>query len=477
MRVGQTVPIVFSSKLLGSVLGFLATLTFARLLGADIIGYYSIALAVVAWLKLGGDLGVSHAVSKRISEGDEPDKYYTAGFIAVAAFGVVVSLCIFILRDIIDSYVGIDIWYFVVPLVATGLLISFATSTLNGERKVHISGLLNPVNLTITSLTQIALVLAGFSLTGMLLGYLVGELLIALAALNIISLNIQWPSRNHFKQLYDFAKYSWLGSLKLRSFNEIDILVLGAFVSSSLVGVYAVVWSLSKFLSIFGSAVRNAMFPEISHADSSGDTDRIKNLTEDSLSFVGLIAIPGLFGGIVLGDRLLQIYGGEFTQGTTVLGLLILSTLVYSYQQQMLSIIKGIDRPEIAFRINAVFIVANFTLNIVLVFWIGWVGAALATALSALIAVVLSYRALSSLIEFDTPVREPAYQVFAASVMAIGVYTTRWWIEESHIITHNAFIVLLLVGLGASIYFAALLMLSNQFRDLLSANAPINFPF
>ncbi|SEH46356.1 Membrane protein involved in the export of O-antigen and teichoic acid [Halopenitus malekzadehii] len=477
MRVGQTSFIVFISKLLGSVLGFLATLTFARILGADVIGYYSIALAVIAWLKLGGDLGVSQAVSKRISEADDPDEYYTAGLITIGAFVVAISLVVLILRDAIDSYIGVHVWHFVIPLAVTGLLITLATSTLNGERKVHISGLLTPVNLTITSITQIALVLAGFKLTGMLFGYLVGEFLIGITAIAIVSSSIRLPEKQHFKRLYDFAKYSWLGSLKLRSFNDIDVLVLGALVSPSLVGVYTVAWSLSKFLTLFGGAVRSAMFPEVSHADASGDSDRIKNLTEDSLSFIGLIAIPGLFGGVILGDRLLRIYGDEFTQGTTVLGILILATLIYSYQQQMLGIIKGIDRPKIAFKINAVFIVLNFTLNVLLVLWIGWVGAALATAVSAFFAAVLAYRALKRLVEFDSPIREPAYQVFAACVMAVVVYAARSTIEASTLPKYNAVLVVVLVGFGATVYFTVLIGVSGQFRDLLSSNAPITLPF
>lgn len=260
MRIGQTAAIVFISKLLGSVLGFFATLTFARLLGAEIIGHYSVILAVVAWLKLGSDLGVSHAVSKRISEADEPNQYYTAGIIIIAAFAAVISLLVVLLRGYINSYVGADVWMYVIPLVCVGLLISFNIETLNGERKVHIAGLLNPVNLTITSVTQIALVLAGFSLTGMIFGYLVGEVLIVLAALTLVSSSIRRPSQEHFRQLYDFAKYSWLGSLKLRSFNDID--VLGALVSPNLVGIYTVAWSLSKYLTIFDAAIRKTIFPD-----------------------------------------------------------------------------------------------------------------------------------------------------------------------------------------------------------------------
>lgn len=476
MRVGQTSFIVFVSKLLGSVLGFVATLTFARILGAETLGYYSIILAVVGWLALVGDLGVSNAVSKRISEATEPDQYFTAGLIIIGGFGIVISLVALALSDTINQYVGVDAARFVIPLLLTSLTLAYINQTLNGERKVHISGLLSPVNLTVSSLVQIALVLAGIGLTGMLTGYLVGELVVATLGVFFVSSGVQRPSREHFIQIYDFAKYSWLGSLKLRAFNEVDILVLGALVSPSLVGVYSVAWSLSKFLTIFGHAVRKSVFPEISYADANDDSNRIANLTRDSLSFIGLIAIPGLFGGIVIGDRLLQIYGQEFTQGTAVLTLLILATLIYSFQQQILGIIKGIDYPDIAFRINVVFITTNLILNVLLVVWVGWIGAALATVISATVGLVLAYRALRGLVEFSTPKREPVRQLLAAGLMAGIVYGTRSMIESTNIITHNIAIVVLLVITGAAIYFVSLIALSKRFRGLLSQNVPVSFP-
>lgn len=476
MRVGQTSFIVFIAKLLGSVLGFIATLTFARLLGAEIIGYYSIILAVVSWLKLGGNLGISGAVSKRISEDQDPNQHFTAGIITIAGFAAVITFAVVVLRDFIDAYVGVDAWHYVIPLLLTGLTITTFSSALRGERKVHLAGVLTPTNVAVTSLTQIGLVLAGFGLTGMLVGYFIGELVVSLVGATLVSVGIRRPNREHFERLYDFAKFSWLGNLKLQSFNNVDIIVLGALVPSSLVGIYAVAWSISKFLTLFGHAVRNTIFPEISHADASGDTELISKLTTDSLAFIGLIAIPGMFGGVVLGDRILQIYGDEFTRGAVVLAILISATLIYSYQQQMLSIINGLDRPDVAFRINAVFIGLNVVLNIALVIWIGWLGAAIATAFSALIGLVLAFRILRSLIEFELPLRELSHQVGAAALMSIVVLGTRHFLEATDLVDHNALMVVGLVVLGAAIYFLSLIAISERFREILDKNAPLPIP-
>lgn len=477
MNVGQTSVVVFASKLLGSILGFLATLYFARLLGAEIVGYYAVTMSIVSWLKLGGTLGVSEAVVKRISEGEDPEAFYTAGIVVVFVFGIVLSLGVILTRDIMASYIGADVWPFVVALLLTGLFVTYVQSALKGRHKVHIAGILTPTNLTISSLTQIGLVFGSFGLAGMLGGYLLGELIVGVVGLLFLSIGIKRPSRHHFDQLFDFAKYSWLGGLKIRSFNDVDILILAALVPAPLVGVYSIAWSISKFLSLFGSSVRSAIFPEISFADSSDDDERITQLTADSVAFIGLIAIPGLFGGIVLADRLLLIYGEEFTRGTSVLGLLILATLVYSYQQHLMVIIRAIDRPDIAFRINAIFIVANLLLNVVLVLWIGWVGAALATVVSAAVGLILAYRALRRIVDFDIPLGELVRQFAAAGLMAAIVFGLRRILETGNLVQYNITILVLLVGIGAGIYFLTLLGISDRFRRTVVANSPFAVPF
>jgi len=477
MRIGQTSFIVFISKLLASALGFIATLYFARLLGAEILGYYAVIISVVSWLKLGGNLGVSQAVVKRISEDQEPSEYFAAGFFIILVFLSIISFLVILLNDLVDAYIGINAWQFVILLSITGLLGSLARSGLKGERKVYIAGLLTPTNLLITSILQISLVFIGLKLTGMLVGYLIGELIIGLVGFHFVSVGVQRPKRRHFRSLFDFAKYSWLGGLRARSFNDIDIILLGALVPSSLVGIYSVAWSLSKFLTLFGNAVRATLFPEVSNADESGEIDRITQLTEDSLAFIGLIAIPGLVGGTLLSDRLLRIYGDEFTQGTAVLALLILSALIYSYQHQMLGIIKAVDRPDIAFRISLVFVLSNVILNVVLILSIGWVGAAVATVLSAAVGLVLAFRELRTLVEFDVPTGEIGRQFAAAGLMGVVVFGCRTTIENAELLQHNVLLVLLLVTIGAGTYFVTLLVISRQFRETVVRNAPAPIPF
>jgi O-antigen/teichoic acid export membrane protein len=472
MRIGQTSFVVFASKLVGSALGFVATLYFARTLGAAVLGQYALVLALVAWLSLAGDLGISSAITKRMSEGTDPDAYATAGAIVVTVFGLILGGLVVLFRNTVTEYVGEPVAALVVLLLLFGLFQSLTGSALRGERKVHLSGLLTPVGIGVRSLIQIALVAAGFQLIGMLAGYAIATLLVALASLALLSSGFARPSRAHFAELYEYAKFSWLGGLKSRSFNDVDVLLLGVFVQSSLVGVYSAAWSIAKFLTLFDSAVSSTLFPELSRADAEGDSAWVAGLVEESLTYGGLILIPGLFGGVLLGERLLRIYGPEFVQGATVLWILILATLLYGYQKQLLNALNGIDRPKAAFRINAAFIGTNVVLNVMLISAIGVVGAAVATAGSAAVGVVLSLSTLRAEVDFAIPFGEILRQFLAATAMAGVVIGTEFLIETATTLNHNFATVILLVSIGALVYGLSLFGISSKFRSTVYENMP-----
>jgi O-antigen/teichoic acid export membrane protein len=472
MRIGQTSAIVFVSKLLSSVLGFAATLYFARTLGAEILGYFATTIALVSWLKLTGDIGVSNAVRKRITEGDDISEFAMAGVITIATFTVAISLIVVLFNDLIESYVGRPVTVFVVVLLASQLLKSMIYSLLEADQLVHISGILEPVQTGSRAAIQTGLVILGFELSGMFIGQAAGWILASIVGILYISTSFSLPTFYHFKRLYDYAKYSWLGALESRSFRNVDILLLGVFVSPTLVGIYSVSWSLATFLTIFGGAVRTAIFPQISRSDAEGDIEQVVSHIIDGLSFGGLVIIPGFVGAILIGDRILRVYGPEFTRGAAVFGLLVLSCLFHGYQQQLLNVLSAIDRPDLSFRINFVFITANVVCNAVLIFWIGWIGAAIASVVSSTLGMALAYRTLQVQLDFATPWKVIGKQVLSAGVMGIFAYLLEVALDVTIVRKYNIVLVLIVVTTGTAIYFFTLFLISLNFRRAVWSNLP-----
>lgn len=482
MRIGQTSLIVFLSKVLGSALGFVATIYFARVLGAEILGVYAVVVALVAWLELAGRAGVGKAMVKRISEGQDQGAYLAAGAVLILGLGVVLCILVLLGQEYVESYVDgfeeyvqVSVVWFVVALFVMELGTTLVYSTLHGKNLVHMVGLLKPVNIGTRTTIQIGLILfLGLGLVGMLVGRVFGLLIVVCLGALFVSVKPQIPSGHHFRKLYDYAKFSWLGSLKSRAFNDVDILVLGWFVSSTLVGIYSVAWSLTKFLDLFGGAIGQAMFPEISNVAAQEDQEAASKFVKDSVAYAGFITIPGLVGGSLLAHRLFRIYGDEFVQGTNVLWLLLLSILLFSYMRQFLNALNAIDRPDYAFRVNAVFIGTNATLNLVLIWRLGWVGAAVASAISSAVGLVLSYRLLVRLVSFELPFAEISKQLIAAIGMGAVVLGLQNLIEATGIIQHNFAILLGLVAIGAAIYVVSLLAISPKFRGIVTRNVPVD---
>jgi O-antigen/teichoic acid export membrane protein len=484
MNHGQTSLILFLSKLTTSALGFLATLYFARELGAEVLGVYALVLTVVGWLFLFIDLGVGQALIKRVSEENEESEYLAAAIIWVLLLALCLFTIILIGRPILESYVSefdqysaFSVIWFIIPYILAKSFATIVSYVIEGERKVHITGLIDFFNFGGRSVLQIVLVFLGFGLSGMIAGSIVGSILAGIAGMVWMTVLPARPTKQHFRSLYNYAKFSWISNLQTRAFNEVDILLLGVFVETSLVGVYSIAWSLSKFLDLFGTAIRSTLFPEISNISAGKSDQAAAGLIEDSLAYTGLIATPGLIGSVVLGERLLMIYGKEFTNGATVLGYLILAVLLFSYQKQLMGALNGLNYPNIAFRVNAVFIAANTALNLIFIPQYGIKGAAAASVLSTGFSLGLAYLMLSQLIAFAFPYAQIARQWVAALAMGVSILAIQAGIENTSILNNDAVIVTSLVCFGAGVYFLSLLAISREFRATASRNIPMTYDF
>lgn len=475
LRLGQTSIVFFVSKLLASALGFVATIYVARLLGSGALGIYSVATAVVSWLVLFGTMGVTSGMTKRVSERDESSAYAIAGVSIVSVFAVGLATVILLFRGQVNNYIGFSAAGFVAAMVVVTLAQSTVMSLLNGRKLVHVAGAFSPVKTGSRAGSQIVALSLGLGIVGLFGGYIIGYVVVALGGSYVLIRSfdeITMPRARHFRGILSFAKYAWLGGLRSKAFNWVDIALLGFFVSNAFIGYYTAAWNIAQFLVVFGTAISRTLFPEMSESAVADDSETVSDLLNTALSFAGLIMIPGLVGGTLIGGQLLRVYGPDFTQAWLVLSVLIFATLLQSYQKQFTTTLNALDRPDIAFKINLVFIVSNIVLNVVLIVVYGWIGAAVATALSIGISLVVAYGYVDSILEFTTPIGEVVKQCVAAGLMACFLIVLIR-IEATYVlIKSNLLFILLAVPSGAGLYFCSLLGLSERFRITVRDNLP-----
>lgn len=474
MKPGRTSIVYSVATVAATVIGFFSTVYFARVLGADRYGVYTLAIAVVLWLKIGGEVGITTAITKRISEGTDTGEFVVTGLAMLAVPGLILSAGILVLEGYVNAYIGERVASLIVLLFVSSLFFEFAIAVLKGFDLVHVSGFVSLGRRLGQAILQVGLVVVGYGVIGMLAGYAIAGFGAGLVAFRLLSTEYRVPNRRHIRRVFEFAKYSWLGSLRARSFSNMDILILGLFVPSGLIGIYSVAWSIAKLLDIFGSSIKAALFPRMSKSSAENDTAAVASMVNVSLAYTGLFLIPGLCGGVLLGDRILAIYGDEFARGAAVLWLLIAAVLIYSYQRQLVNALDAIDRPDLSFRTNIVFVLGNVVLNLVLISLYGWIGAAIATASSAVIGVVLAFRYVASQLPITVPVREIAYQWLSAGAMSVVVYAGRMF-EATYGFPGPDFVSLgVLVVSGAGVYFCCLFLQSSRFRSTVDRNLPVD---
>jgi len=483
MRLGQTSLLTFLSRLGSSVLGFVATVYFAQVLGSEVLGVYFLTLATVAWLKLCTSIGIPLAITKRVSEQTEKDAYAVAGLLLMSGGLIVVTILIYVFREQVNQYLGEPLYAFVIFLLFAEVAYSFVGAAIKGERLVHVQGILGFVQTVIRVVTQVVAVIVGFKVSGLLFGEVVAFVLVTVGGVVLLvtyfdrSIPAVKPRRDHFRSIFDFAKYSWLGRLKGRSFNMMDTIVLGFFVPSGLIGIYVVCWNISSVLDIFAKSVSSSFFPEMSKLSNDDKDEQVARYLRDSLAFAGLFIIPGFVGAVVVGEGVLNLYGGEFRRGYTVLVILVSAKLLHSYQKQFLSTMDAVNRPDLSFRVNAFFVVTNISMNVVLVYLYGWIGAAVATFSSVLLSLVFAYTIIRSLLTFTVPYTEISAQLVAALVMGGAVYLLELIMLSAGINVLRFVPVFTAVGFGAATYFCCLFVLSTRFRTTVADNLPVDVPF
>lgn len=467
MRVGQTSAIHFIANVTSSVAGLFATIYLTRNLNESLLGKYFLVVALLIWATVVLGRPFQSAVTKRLSESDDGG-YLSAGILIQIGIFVLFSVLLLVFREQVNTYTGVDATFPLIALFFVTTSYKFVTAGLQGERRTHVAAILQPVNVGSRSVFQIVAAVLGLGVLGLLAGYGIAVGIATVIGVVYLHTSPKTPTRAHFHQLVSFARYSWLGTISSRAFSSLDTIVLGMFVAKSFITYYEIAWNLASIFAIFGVGISRALFPEISKLSDEKNTSQVETLVEDSLAFSGLFLIPGFIGSLIIGDLVLQIYGPQYAVAAEVLGVLIFARLTYAYAGQLTTALDGIDRPDLSFRVNAAFITVNVGLNLLLVYLYGWLGAAVATTVSAIVSLGMGYWYLKDLVTVKVPFSELSRQWIAALLMAFVVAVGRNPLATTWLTG------VVLAGVGGGVYFGSLYLLSARFRTTVRENAALS---
>lgn len=463
MKITKKVLITVFSYGVTTIVGFLGTLYFTNTLGATQYGKYVLGLTIVKWLIV-SDLGFRKATKKRVSEGKDIEGFYTSSLIVHLVQATIIVGLMLAFKGRINGYIGGDYTLVVVTLFVTLLASEMVGMGLTGIKQVHVWKSIDAFSHVMRVAVQFGFVVLGYEVAGLLLGHALAlgaaTLVAAVFFFGRYGIELDRPQREHLTSLLKYAKFSWLGRLRSQTFAWMDMLILGFFVTSSVVATYQVAWTISMVFGVLSGAIAETLFPELSALDADKQDDHITELITEGFTYAGFVPIPALFGTLIIGSEVLALFGPEFTDGTPVLVTLTALSIILSFDNQLRNAIDSLNYPRYTFVINFVFVVTNLLLNALFIMYFGALGAAVASLFSLCLSAGLALVLLRRVVDVRLPLRALSLQ-FAGSAVMVAVV----WPVKRLLVINNAATTVALAGFGAAVYFSIMVTISGDIRE------------
>lgn len=444
---------------------FVGSIVLARVLGPDRFGSFYLLLALVAFLD-NLVTGWATACRKRLTETDFPSGESLGSLlVAIALTSFLAVILASIAAPEIASFTSVsDAWILVSVLFVGMVLYHASNEVLKSTRRFGASPWLTAGRDVIRVGGQMALVLSGYGVAGMVGGMTVANVVVAPVVLYLIGIRPRIPTVASIRSVWSYARFSIPAGIVGTAQSRMDRLLLGLLASTTVVGNYEVALKLTLPAMFIAGVAQSGLMGRISNLES-----RDRSFAPDiqrNIGYASLVAIPLFFGALSLSEPLIvTVYSNQFAAAAPYLVGLALFRVIETQTSILEATINGLDRPDVNLRISGGTFVLNIVAGVGLFVAIGPIGVVVATVLSECVSYATRAFVVRSTVPSVKFVPRPLLDQFVCGLlMGLVVFGLRLTLRLP-----SWEYVIALVGLGALVYFAALLAISTEFRATVSA--------
>ena len=303
-------------------------------------------------------------------------------------------------------------------------------------------------------------VLAGYGLFGAVIGLLISGLVVVLimASLIISEIGIKIPKFTHIREYLAFGIPTVPGSLSGWVVNSSDCYVIGILLGTAFVGYYSPGYTLGNIIGLFLAPLSFMLPAVLSKYYDENNMNEVKTVLKYSLKYFLLLAMPSVFGLSLLSKPILTILSTPeiAAQGYLITPFVAVSALLYGAYAVILQIIVLEKKTKIVGTIWIMAAILNLGLNIVVVPYMGILGAAITTLLAFALAFVLTSFYSFKYFKFDIDFRFIFKSIFASIVMSLVII--KW--NPTGILN-----ILIVIGICAVVYAVILLLLKGVKKE------------
>ena len=416
-EIVHSTALAFVLKAFGALLSFLFNVAIARLLGAEDIGIYFLALSVGMISSVIGRVGLDNALLRFIAAHAAREEWDMVR--AVHAIGIKIAIIIsgIVMLIIFLSAPWLAELLFNKPELTEPLrwmslsilpfaLLNLKAESLKGLKHIRAAMFVQGIIIPMVALLLIWPLATIWGVSGAIGTYVIAVLIAASVGVWFWwRISKEWPCQGIFplQELWQSCRHLFVVSLINRALMPwAPLFLLGVWMPSSDVGIFGSSLRLVMIVSFFLVAVNNVVAPKFSEIYAKGEMDILGKVARQTALFITLLASPLLLLMTLWGDWVMSIFGPDFTVGGTALAILAIGQFV-SVLCGSVGYLLMMSGNEKTYSQIAIFsAIIQFFLAVILIPVWGLKGAAIATAAAVIIQNLISVYMVQRLLDIQT---------------------------------------------------------------------------
>lgn len=431
MRVGRGATILLVGGVAASLIGFIYRVIAARWLGPTDFGILallgSVNIIFDSLFEAGLPTSIIRFVAQCRARKEDAGVIPSSILLPVVVLAIIASIILLLLakplaEGVFDSPGAVTPFRIAAIAVFCSIVAIVFRATIRGFERFEYAVILNIVNVTVALIGTVVLLSLGFDLTGAAWAWVLGFVLMTIAAWlfsrRLVRIKLSSASKEMRNSLLKFSAPLLIASAVNTVRFQAGIWLIGYFLCTGDVGYYSIALGIPMIMVQFTNPLLNALFPVYTQSHAIGDTAALTQMFNRAMKYTLYLFIAGAVGILLLAETILEvIYGAEYLPGVTTLRILAFAALFIPMEGMGRQFLISIGKPGLNMRIVIVSTVIMLVLCIILIPIYEVPGAAIAVVASRFVAAITSLFFIVKEIKI-----QPAFlirSILSAGIMAL----------------------------------------------------------
>jgi len=435
---------LLGGRTFSKIVSFFLAIYIANKLGDVGLGQYSFIFSVVSLLFVIADFGVNTHLFKRWSRdkrhiADEYNLAFTLRFLLCCILFVIFAFYSLTVKEIF--------WPMIIAGLATFLDMfrGFYGIYFSSYEKMGYMSFFDSLERLLTVCLSALALFFGYGLIGIMTAFLLSHIIIFVLGLVLVKVRFRpiIDMRGYKDLLRVSYPFLFITIFQIIYF-RIDSVMLKYMVGYQTVGWYNAAYNIVNALNFVPYLFIIVLFPSFAKLSVKDAGKRLTPLFNKTFQYLAMLAIPATVGIIVLSGKIIRtFYSAAFEPSIVALQILIIAEMFVFVNYLFGYLLNASGREMIFVKTTGGLALFNIAFNFVLIPYLSYKGAAIATVATELLNFIILYKVT----KMDVSFRFLWKPIVASAVMAGGLLL----LPQMHLA--------LLLLAGAAVYGAAMLLL------------------